>query len=607
MRITGLTVAGVGGVPDGFIALPRTSVAAFAGGNGTGKSKLLACLLSPWSHYIPTSSSAEEGAEVRVHMELTDLERESIQKAGAQTGWGDPPIPETIEVIRTHHPIGGNRGTSNPPFAVLQNIWNHQAFMQHQPSLNVIYLPAERRLMPTPASAIDLGQLSDQSTWQKTVEPRTAVQNYGRLDDAEFEQFAKALCVAETLPDEGGSLPSPDGVPSRVLWTDFKATVDGLIAPKVLLPLTRQHPDQLRIRTPSGTTHLVHDLSSGERQALIIISRVARAGAGHSLVLIDEPDAYLHPHLSQRLTHALSQGVGDNGQLIVATHSPSILDSLPPTAIIRLSHDAPPRLVADESERLDFYRSAGFRASALTQADLLVFVEGDGDVPLVSLLIPELARAALKEAGGRSRVIREVEQLAPYEIPVTGAIDRDVLASDPPEAVSSLITTWPTADIEGVFLSDDLALSIMIDRGLVRPEFRTIGALRSILDDLVDSWKENVVSELAQRILRQKASWEWPSPRGEGPTVRLREAALSFRSLTSEEVEAAILEAEQIWDQHSGHARWRLLRGKYVVGAFASKASEIRSGRALLEALARERPNLVGIAEFKQNVLRHLG
>ena len=47
------------------------------------------------------------------------------------------------------------------------------------------------------------------------------------------------------------------------------------------------------------------DLSSGERQALIIISRVLRAGAGHSVVIIDEPDAYLHPNLSQRLIQAL--------------------------------------------------------------------------------------------------------------------------------------------------------------------------------------------------------------------------------------------------------------------------------------------------------------
>ena len=94
------------------------------------------------------------------------------------------------------------------------------------------------------------------------------------------------------------------------------------------------------------------------------------------LVLIDEPDAYLHPHLSQRLIDALTEAVGESGQLIVATHSPSILDRLPASSILRLSHGSAPRLVADEDERLELYRAAGFRASALTQSDLLMIVEG---------------------------------------------------------------------------------------------------------------------------------------------------------------------------------------------------------------------------------------
>lgn len=51
-----------------------------------------------------------------------------------------------------------------------------------------------------------------------------------------------------------------------------------------------------------------------------------RAGAGRTVVVIDEPDAHLHPNLSRRLMRVLEQGVGPDGQLIIATHSPAILD-----------------------------------------------------------------------------------------------------------------------------------------------------------------------------------------------------------------------------------------------------------------------------------------
>src|SRR3954451_13666017 len=106
---------------------------------------------------------------------------------------------------------------------------------------------------------------------------------------------------------------------------------------------------------------------------------------------------------------ALETGIGDRGQMIVATHSPPILDSLSPSAIVRLGYNERPRLVADEAERLDLYRREGFRASALTQSDVLVISEGESDVALLSLQFPQLARAALRSAGGRARVVREVE------------------------------------------------------------------------------------------------------------------------------------------------------------------------------------------------------
>jgi ABC-type lipoprotein export system ATPase subunit len=586
----------VGGLVDGKVDLPEGPMTALAGGNGTGKSKLLACILTPWSHAPPAAVEGQE-SQIRIHMKLTEVERAALNEFSDAAGWGQVDVPELFSVLFRQHPTAGLHIVSDPEMSVLAHAWPNAEFMQAWPSLNVVYLPAERRLIaPNRQHGIDLNQLSDLIAAQKVAEPRSAVQNYGRLDDQEFESFAKALCVAAALPSEHGSMASQEQAETR--WSKFQATVNSLIAPKTLLPLTREHPDQLRVETFGGARHAVQELSSGERQALIIMSRVLRAGGNHPLVLIDEPDAYLHPHLSQRLIQALQSGVGRDGQLIVATHSPSVLDSIPPTSILRLSHGELPHPVSDETERLDLYRSAGFRASALTQSDLLLIVEGESDIPLLSLLFPDLARASMREAGGRARVVREVEQLSPHQIPVRGVVDRDILASALPTDVADLITVWKQADLEGVFLSDPAALQVMIDRGLMKPEFMIVELLQDKLKTLVDAQRENVIAELAQKKLRVARNWHWPSPKGEAPIDRLRAAIPEMSVPGSDQCEAAITEAEAIWDEQTDETRWQLVRGKYIVNQFASEASEMKSGRALLEAVARERPLLTGLNEF---------
>lgn len=595
MRIVKLIVRGVGGLADGDIVMPDAPVAALAGANGTGKSKLLACLLSPWSQQVPTPREGE-ASDVAVQFKLSSRERSAIENLSVTAGWGALDLSEHLTVRTVLQPLVGIQRSFEPHSNVTQLFWGMQAFLQEESSLNVIYLPAERRLLPPNQSGIDLTQLSDAIAWQKNAESRGGAQNYGRLDDQEFEQFAKALCVAHSLPSEG-SVAEVAPALNRVEWPEFVRTVDALIAPKKLLPLTREHPDQLRIQTSSGQAHSVQELSSGERQALIIISRVLRAGVGHTIVLIDEPDAYLHPHLSQRLIQALERGVGEDGQLVVATHSPAILDAIAPSAILRLAHEDRPRLVADESERIDLYRSAGFRASALTQSDLLLITEGESDVSLLSLMHPALGRASIRSAGGRARVVREVEQLRPYELPVLGVVDGDTTGG----VDVSGVVSWPAADIEGVFLGDDLALEVMLGLGLIRAPYQSVTALRRLLKELLDGLHQNVVAELAQNTLRAGNARKWPTPKGDLPLERLRSSVIDLKVPSNDDVEKAIADAEAQWSTHSQY-RWALVRGKYVLGDFTSRASEMRSGTALLEAVARQQPLLSGMELFRRDL-----
>lgn len=79
-------------------------------------------------------------------------------------------------------------------------------------------------------------------------------------------------------------------------------------------------------------------LSSGHRIVLLTMTRLVEAVEEKSLVLIDEPEAHLHPPLLSAYIRALSNLLIDrNGLAIVATHSPVVLQEVPRTCVSKIA------------------------------------------------------------------------------------------------------------------------------------------------------------------------------------------------------------------------------------------------------------------------------
>lgn len=607
MHVMAISVENVGGLFDQRVELPNQPFVAFAGPNGTGKTKLLAAMIGFWAGSLPTPRDGTT-ASATLEVEFTEHERAALVQLSNEVGWGSVgSLPEAAKLIATRSEISSYRRLADPPTAaVLFRFVENAVFLQRNPSLNPVYLPAERRLLPPPGrggGSIDLAQLADAMAFEQSQKSRQSVQNYGRLDDQEFEQFAKALCVAHSLPED----PDDDSgkLISRVQWPEFQETINELLYPKQLMPLTRAYPDRLRIKLPNGEAHHVPDLSSGERQAMVIVSRVLRAGAGQSLVIIDEPDAYLHPNLSQRLMQALERGIGEAGQLIIATHSPSILDRVQPSAIFRLDYEQPARPLLSQTGLIELYRTTGFRASALTQSELLVVSEGDLEDAVLESLFPKLSRASLQRGPGRDGVLQRVKHLLDYHVPVLGIIDRDV---EPPTIETPLdqhIVILSTADLEGAFLSDDLALQIMIDSGFVKPPYQNLQQLKTERDQLFHGLRDNTIAELAQRELRNVFGIKWPVARGNDPIDRLINVASATSHPTEADIRAALETAERKWDTNKA-GPWTIVRGKYILGTFTDRCTNWKSGSSLLAAVAKKQPKLSALKEFGEAVDRLL-
>lgn len=75
-------------------------------------------------------------------------------------------------------------------------------------------------------------------------------------------------------------------------------------------------------------------LSSGHKIVLLTLTKLVEKVEERTLVLIDEPEAHLHPPLLSALTRSLSElMVKRNGVAIVATHSPVILQEVPKSCV----------------------------------------------------------------------------------------------------------------------------------------------------------------------------------------------------------------------------------------------------------------------------------
>ncbi len=93
---------------------------------------------------------------------------------------------------------------------------------------------------------------------------------------------------------------------------------------------TRIDPDTHDFRFEAGTAEVgLNDLSSGQRSIVIFFAELLMRCDPDGLVLIDEPEAHMHPRWQRQLRPALL-GLLPEAQFIVATHSPYIVEGLEP-------------------------------------------------------------------------------------------------------------------------------------------------------------------------------------------------------------------------------------------------------------------------------------
>jgi len=136
--------------------------------------------------------------------------------------------------------------------------------------------------------------------------------------------------------------------------------------------------------TAGGPRFDIANSGSGFQQILMLITFLMTRPA--SVLLVDEPDAHLHVILQDVIYGELKSLAAEQGsQLVIATHSEIIIDSVDPRQLYMMYGS--PRMLASDEERTTLIRSLVFLSNndivLAEHAPGVLYVEGHTDIDIL--------------------------------------------------------------------------------------------------------------------------------------------------------------------------------------------------------------------------------
>lgn len=228
---------------------------------------------------------------------------------------------------------------------------------------------------------------------------------------------------------------------------------------------------ELRLRnTSSGVEIRPADLSSGEQvllQLTLWLFSSSKEGVFPKLLLLDEPDAHLHPSMTVQFLDVVSEVlVRKHGvRVIMTTHSPSTVALAPEGSVFQMERDRSEIQPVTDRAAIISVLTAGL--ITVSPATRFCFVEDEDDVnfynavldlltdagpskdpcairpsPSLVFIAASVGRGAQKIAGGKSIVEKWIEKLdaPPLTTTFLGVLDRD--AGNTPSARIKVIDRY---------------------------------------------------------------------------------------------------------------------------------------------------------------------
>jgi len=239
------------------------------------------------------------------------------------------------------------------------------------------------------------------------------------------------------------------------------------------------------------------------------------------VMMIDTPEAYLHPTLQRNLLDYVRNSIneaekkGEKLQFFVATHSTIIINEAGPEElyVMRFPDESPDgnqlsRIATDE-ERFHLIREVlgdtGF--ASLAAGKPILALEGKDDIDILKLLRPDIEHSfALLPLGGKGRIVKFDEafgnvmsELALRGFKIFAILDKNSETS----VTSDVVFTWPKACIENLLLVDSEAIHEALKVTVGEAELQGMGIhSKEEIDDLIDRMIRE--PEIAEEEIRNR-------------------------------------------------------------------------------------------------------
>lgn len=314
-------------------------------------------------------------------------------------------------------------------------------------------------------------------------------------------------------------------------------------------------------------------------------------------VLIDEPELHLHPNLQVKVLDYLRLlTTRDNIQVIIATHSPTIVEYasfeelflLRPLELVALGENQLVQVASDE-ERLRFLRDVFGTTANLTALQPIIIVEGTdekdakrvvADRKLYRALRPGFDGVTLIPGGSKNeckallRVLDDALKTFSAELNAIALLDQDTQSTDTNEKVHLL----PVSMIEN-FLLDPHSIWEAIQSVVERTSLDSVDAVAQALDVVLTAMEQDEHDRRVKDIL----GWAYFRPKEPVDRVSSQAATFAFEVLgrfSNANVRVASAEANaKVADLRRQERRREEFHGKAALDRFY-KAYLHRTGLA---------------------------